>query len=210
MLPHIAAPLFAHPCKQATTPSFPLAHVGGNRFGGVSHGFWMCPSRCRQRRVFVRVQDGHDVLVVPGRGGRGQAEGNGARGAGPGAWELRGSAGYEMHVVSSEASWMERMRAIAQSMVRDGWCAVCVSGRDGCWCWCLHVEMFPSGVFLRDARWGHGGWCVCLSAVSLSDPFVFVCVGNRAPTRFLRSYYHLGRKVTRYRSMWVQVIRRIG
>ena len=35
--------------------------------------------------------------------------------------ELRGSAGYEVHVVEAEASWVERMRAIAQSTVSDGW-----------------------------------------------------------------------------------------
>jgi len=30
--------------------------------------------------------------------------------------------GYEVHIVSSETSWAERMRAIAQSTVSDGWC----------------------------------------------------------------------------------------
>lgn len=66
--------------------------------------------------------------------------------------ELRGSAGYEVHVVSGETSWVERMRAIAQSTVVIGVYGdhmaesvyVPPSTR------ATVLEMFSPGVFLKD------------------------------------------------------------
>ena len=78
------------------------------------------------------------------------------------------------------------------------------------------VEVFPPGVFLRDAAvsvgaldvryvaWREAQWVVYLVfEVAPSDRFCVCVVGNMAPTRFLRSYCP-GREATRYRSMWVR------
>jgi hypothetical protein len=111
--------------------------------------------------------------------------------------ELRGSAGYEVHVVSGETSWVERMRAIAQSTVSAGRCGVrawltVLAGRD--WgVWGPHGgervraavdacdgpgDVFPGGVFEGRGGVGRGAGRAVRGVVGSSVGGVSWCDGR--------------------------------